>query len=323
MVTGLITGVNGQCGSYMADLLISKGYKVVGVSRRRSGGGDWRIRHLYNHPNFHLVYGDVTDSGSLQRIVKEHMPDEMYNFAAQSFVGLSWSEPFHTGYVTALGVTNCLEAIKLVHPGCKFFQASSSEMFGKVQETPQKETTPFYPRSPYGVAKLYGYWITKNYRESYGLHASNGIMFNNESRRRGLEFVTRKITDGVAQIKTGKSRQLTLGNLDPQRDWSHSADFMEAAWLMLQQDEPDDYVLSSQETHSIKEFLSLAFSRVGLDWQDYVVQDEKFFRPAEVDLLLGDSSKARSKLGWRPKFTFNQLVEEMVDADLERHKSSG
>ncbi len=316
----VVTGITGQDGSHLSDLLLSKGYTVIGVSRRRSGGGDWRIKHLMGHPNFILENGDVTDSGSLNRIVKAHQPDEFYNLAAQSFVGSSWTEPFHTGQVTALGVTNCLEAIRLLKPDCKFYQASSSEMFGKVLETPQKETTPFYPRSPYGCAKVYGYWITRNYRESYGTFACNGILFNHEGPRRGIEFVTRKITDAAARIKVAGGGQLKLGNLDARRDWGHAADYMEAAWLMLQQKTPDDYVIATGEAHSIRELLEIAFKRLDLDWKNHVTIDEKLIRPAEVDILLGDSTKARKVLGWEPKYDFEMLINEMVDEDLRRHQ---
>lgn len=320
MKVAVVTGITGQDGSYLAELLLSKGYRVIGVSRRRSGGGDWRIEHLRNHENFILENGDVLDSGSLYRIIEKHGPDEFYNLAAQSFVGLSWQEPVHTGEVTALGVTRCLEAIRDVKRDTKFYQASSSEMFGKVVETPQRESTPFHPRSPYGVAKIYGHWITRNYRESYGMFACNGILFNHESPRRGLEFVTRKITDAAARIKVAGGGRLALGRLDPKRDWGHAKDYMEAAYLMLQQDAPDDYVVATGETHSIEEFLYETFSYLDLDWRDYVYQDEKFVRPAEVDLLVGDSTKAREMLGWKPAYDFRSLVREMVDADLERVK---
>lgn len=318
----MITGITGQDGSYLADILLDKGYIVVGVSRRRSGGGDWRIKHLANNERFILEQGDVTDSGSLHRLVQKYSPDEFYNLAAQSFVGLSWSEPHHTAQVTALGVTNCLEAIRNVKPDTKFYQASSSEMFGKVHETPQTELTPFHPRSPYGVAKVYGYWITRNYRESYGIFAANGILFNHESPRRGIEFVTRKITDAAARIKVAGGGTLALGNLDAKRDWGHAKDYMEAAHLMLQNKTPDDFVVATGETHSIRTLLDIAFGHLDLDWKNYVVIDEKFVRPAEVDLLLGDASKARKVLGWEPKYTFDALVREMVEADLCRAKST-
>lgn len=314
----IITGVNGQDGSYLAEILLEKGYTVVGVSRRRSVGGLDNIEHLLDEPSFHLVKGDITDSGSLVRIVQGYQPDEFYNLAAQSFVGLSWKEPVHTSDVTGLGVLRCLEALHHVKPDTKFYQASSSEMFGKVREIPQTEGTPFHPRSPYGVAKVFGYWATRNYRESYGMFTCNGILFNHESARRGLEFVTRKITDAAARIKLHGGGRLGLGNIKSRRDWGHARDYMEAAWLMLQQEEPDDYVVASGETHSIEDLLDVAFGHLDLDWQDYVYQDPQFYRPAEVDILLGDSTKAREKLGWKPKYTFQSLIEEMVDSDYAR-----
>lgn len=319
--TAVITGVNGQDGSYLADILLEKGYRVVGVTRRRSVGGLDNVQHVQGNPNFILERGDITDSGSLHSIVDKWQPDEFYNLAAQSFVGLSWKEPYHTGQVTGLGVLNCLEALRHVKPDTKFYQASSSEMFGKVRETPQRESTPFHPRSPYGVAKVYGYWITTNYRESYGMFACNGILFNHESPRRGLEFVTRKITDAAARIKHNGGGRLGLGNLDSRRDWGHARDYMEAAWLMLQQDTPDDYVVATGKAHSIRDLLDAAFEAVDLNWEDYVYVDERFVRPAEVDLLLGDSTKAREQLGWQPKYDFRALVEEMVKSDLERYAS--
>jgi len=314
----VITGVNGQDGSYLADILLEKGYVVVGMSRRRAVGGLDNIQHILDHPRFHLEKGDITDSGSLIRIVDQYRPDEFYNLAAQSFVGLSWKEPYHTSMVTALGVTNCLEAIRHVKPDTRFYQASSSEMFGKVRETPQNENTPFHPRSPYGVAKVYGYWITRNYRESYGMFATNGILFNHESPRRGMEFVTRKITDAAARIKLDGGGRLGLGNLDPRRDWGHAKDYMEAARLMLQQDTPDDYVIATGETHSIRDLLDIAFGSLDLDWKDYVYEDEKFVRPAEVDLLLGDSTKAQDELGWTMNYNFRGLVDDMVKSDYAR-----
>jgi len=318
MRCAIITGITGQDGSYLADFLLEKDYKVVGVSRRRSGGGDWRIKHLYGHRNFVLEQGDITDSGSITRIVKRHRPDEFYNLAAQSFVKASWDEPYHTGLVTGLGVTICLEALRNEKPDTRFYQASSSEMFGKAKESPQKETTPFYPRSPYGVAKVYGYWLTRNYRDSYDMFCTNGILFNHESPRRGIEFVTRKITDAVARIKVEGKGELALGNLDPRRDWGHAKDYMEAAWLILQQDTPDDFVISTGETHSIKDLLDVAFGHVGLNWKDHVVQNPKFMRPAEVDLLLGDNTKAKEILGWKPRHNFKELIVEMVEADVKR-----
>jgi GDPmannose 4,6-dehydratase len=321
MLCAIITGVTGQDGSYLADILLEKGYIVIGMSRRRSGGGDWRIKHLEDNPNFILEFADVTDSGSLHRLVEKYGPDEFYNLAAQSFVGLSWKEPIHTGRVTALGVTNCLEALRNVKKDTKFYQASSSEMFGKVQETPQKESTPFYPRSPYGVAKLYGYWITRNYRESYDMFTCNGILFNHESPRRGLEFVTRKITDGAASIKLGLQDKLGLGNIEAKRDWGHAYDFMQAAHLMLQQDNPDDFVVATGKAHSIRDLLEVAFGAMDLDWRNHVYQDKRYWRPAEVDILLGDSSKARRELDWEPTYDFDTLIKEMVMEDYKRIRS--
>jgi len=318
MPCAIITGITGQDGSYLAEILLEKGYKVVGVARRVSADRGWRIKHLVNHTNFVVESGDITDQGSISRLVRKYKPNEFFNLAAQSFVRASWDEPYHTGMVTGLGVTVCLEALRNESLSTRFYQASSSEMFGKVKETPQRETTPFHPRSPYGVAKVYGYWLTKNYRESYNFHACNGILFNHESSRRGLEFVTRKITDGAVRIKLGMTNELALGNLDSRRDWGFAKDYMEAAWLMLQQDEPDDYVIATGEAHSIREFLDIAFGRLDLCWEDYVIQDPRFMRPAEVDILLGDSTKARKKLNWKPKYDFQKLVEEMVDEDLKR-----
>lgn len=314
----IVTGANGQDGSYLSEVLLEKGYRVVGISRRRAVGGLDNIEHLLDNPNFLLEKGDVTDSGSLLSIVDKYQPDEFYNLAAQSFVGLSWKEPYHTSMVTALGVTNCLEAIRHAKPDTRFYQASSSEMFGKVRETPQRETTPFHPRSPYGVAKVYGYWITRNYRESYGMFATNGILFNHESPRRGLEFVTRKITDAAARIAVEGGGRLGLGNLDPRRDWGHARDYMEAAWLMLQQDSPDDFVIATGKTHSIRELLDVAFGHFGLDWKEYVYTNPEFVRPAEVDLLLGDPTKAKETLGWNPKYTFKTLIEEMAESDYAK-----
>jgi len=323
----LITGITGQDGSYLAEILLEKGYRVVGIARRVSADREWRIKHLRDNKNFMLESGDITDSGSITRIVRAYQPDEFYNLAAQSFVGASWKEPYHTGMVTGMGVTVCLEALRNEKQDCKFYQASSSEMFGKVYEIPQTELTPFHPRSPYGVAKVYGYWITRNYRESYGMFATNGILFNHESPRRGLEFVTRKITDAAAKIKLGiptgytnRPDELPLGNILSKRDWGHARDFMEAAHLMLQQDEPDDYVIATGKVHSIEDLLNVAFTKLGLNWKNHVTRDERFWRPAEVDLLLGDSSKARTKLGWEPRHTFGMLVDDMVEADLRRHR---
>jgi len=312
----LITGVTGQDGSYLAELLLDKGYEVFGLVRRSSTDPLDRIQHLTSRIT--LVRGDLSDQASLIDAVAQADPHEVYNLAAQSFVGDSWKEAVYTGDVDALGVTRLLEAIRRVNKDARFYQASSSEMFGKVHEVPQRETTPFHPRSPYGVAKVYAYYITLNYRESFGMHAGNGILFNHESPRRGLEFVTRKITDGVARIKLGLAEELRLGNLDAKRDWGFAGDYVDAMWRMLQQDEPDDYVVASGETHTVREFCEIAFGRADLDWERYVVVDPAFFRPAEVDLLLGDAGKAREKLDWEPKTSFRELVEMMVDADLAR-----
>jgi len=316
MPSALITGVTGQDGSYLAELLLSKGYDVVGVVRRSSTVTSERISHLLD--NITVEQGDLQDQGSLLALLEEHEPTEIYNLAAQSFVPTSWNQPALTGDVTALGVTRILEAIRFVNPKTRFYQASSSEMFGKVLEVPQRETTPFYPRSPYGVAKVYGHWITVNYRESFNLFATSGILFNHESPRRGLEFVTRKITDGVARIKLGLSTELRLGNLESRRDWGFAGDYVEAMWLMLQQDAPDNFVIGTGETHSVREFCEIAFGHVGLDYNEFVVQDERFYRPAEVDLLISDPSKAHSVLGWEPTVSFKELVTMMVDADMER-----
>jgi GDPmannose 4,6-dehydratase len=310
----LITGITGQDGSYLAELLLDKGYEVIGMVRRSSTVNFERIAHIQDRITF--VPGDLLDEISMINILSDHRPNEVYNLAAQSFVQTSFGQPVLTGEITALGVTRLLDAIRIVDPDIRFYQASSSEMFGKVQEVPQRETTPLYPRSPYGVAKVYGHWITINYRESYDLHASSGILFNHESPRRGLEFVTRKISHGVAKIKLGQARELRLGNLDSQRDWGFAGDYVEAMWLMLQQDRPGDYVVSMGETHPVREFCELAFGHVGLDWQKHVVVDEKFMRPSEVDLLVGSSDKARDELGWKPKTSFEELVRMMVDADI-------
>ncbi|MFZ5818719.1 MAG: GDP-mannose 4,6-dehydratase [Chloroflexota bacterium] len=316
MATALITGINGQDGSYLAELLLSKGYKVVGVVRRSSTATLERIEHLLD--DIFVEQGDLHDQGSLLSLLEQHKPTEVYNLAAQSFVPTSWNQPALTGEVTALGVTRILEAIRFVNPEIRFYQASTSEMFGKVLEVPQKETTPFYPRSPYGVAKVYGHWITVNYRESFNLFATSGILFNHESPRRGLEFVTRKITDGVARIKLGLAKELRLGNLDARRDWGFAGDYVEAMWLMLQQDQPDNFVIGTGETHAVREFCEIAFGRVDLDYKEFVVQDERYYRPAEVDLLVSDPSKARSMLGWEPSVSFRELVTMMVDADVKR-----
>ncbi len=310
----LITGITGQDGSYLAEFLLEQGYDVIGMIRRSSTVNFERIAHIQDQIT--LVPGDLMDEVSLIALLREHRPSEVYNLAAQSFVQTSFSQPVFTGEVTGLGVTRILDAIRLTDPEIRFYQASSSEMFGKVVEVPQRETTPFYPRSPYGVAKVYGHWITVNYRESYNLFACSGMLFNHESPRRGLEFVTRKITHGVAQIKLGLAKELRLGNLDAQRDWGFARDYVKAQWLMLQQDVPDDYVIATGQTHSVRRFCEVAFGHVDLDYQDYVVLDERYMRPAEVDLLVGDPSKAKAKLGWEPETTFEQLVEMMVDADL-------
>jgi GDPmannose 4,6-dehydratase len=310
----LITGVTGQDGSYLAEFLLDQGYEVCGMVRRSSTLNFERIAHIQDRLT--LVAGDLLDEVSMINILRDNRPNEVYNLAAQSFVQASWNQPVLTGETTALGVTRVLDAIRTVDPEIRFYQASSSEMFGKVLEVPQKESTPFYPRSPYGVAKVYGHWITVNYRESYDLHASSGILFNHESPRRGLEFVTRKVTHGVARIKAGIDEKLALGNLDAQRDWGFAADYVRAMWLMLQQDRPDDYVVATGETHSVKELAELAFSAVGLDWEEHVVIDERFLRPAEVDLLVGDPSKAEQTLGWHRDVEFPALVQMMVEADV-------
>jgi GDPmannose 4,6-dehydratase len=316
MPKALITGVTGQDGSYLAEFLLAKGYEVVGVVRRTSHHSYERIDHLLDR--IEVVAADLLDQHSLTVVLQDTKPDEVYNLAAQSFVPTSWNQPVLTGEFTALGVTRILEAIRLAHPGARFYQASSSEMFGKATETPQRETTSFYPRSPYGVAKVYGHWITVNYRESYDLFAVSGILFNHESPRRGMEFVTRKVTDGVARIKLGLAKDLHLGNLDARRDWGFAGDYVEAMWMMLQRPKATDYVIGTGETHSVRELAELAFGHVGLDYRKYVVSDPRFHRPAEVDLLLADPAKARRELGWTPKVSFQELVAMMVDADLAR-----
>ncbi|MCZ2127925.1 MAG: GDP-mannose 4,6-dehydratase [Anaerolineales bacterium] len=321
MPSALITGITGQDGSYLAEWLLSQGYQVVGMMRRSSTTNVGRIEHLLD--DMIVLQGDLQDQGSLLSLLEEHKPTEVYNLAAQSFVPTSWNQPALTGDVTALGVTRILEAIRFVNPKIRFYQASSSEMFGKVMEVPQKESTPFYPRSPYGVAKVYGHWITVNYRESFNLFATSGILFNHESPRRGLEFVTRKITDAVAKIKLEKQKELRLGNLDAQRDWGFAGDYVRAMWLMLQQDQPDNYVIGTGETHSVREFCEIAFAHVGLDYKEYVVVDERFYRPAEVDLLISDPSKARAQLKWEPQVSFKELVTMMVDSDLARQQKLG
>ena len=316
----LITGITGQDGSYLAELLLEKGYEVFGMTRRASTENVERIAHLTDRIT--LTQGDLLDPHSLVSALRTAEPAEVYNLAAQSFVPTSWNQPVLTAEFTALGVTRMLEAVRTVDPGIRFYQASSSEMYGKVRDVPQTEDTPFYPRSPYGVAKVYGHYITVNYRESYGLHASSGILFNHESPRRGLEFVTRKISDGVARIKLGLADELRLGNLDSERDWGFAGDYVDAMWRMLQQDDPGDYVVATGETHSVREFAEIAFGQVGLDWERYVKTDSEFLRPAEVDQLVGDPAKAKSELGWEPRRSFRDLVEMMVDADLARLSAS-
>jgi len=312
----LITGITGQDGSYLAEFLLAKGYQVIGVTRRTSSHRNERIAHIESR--LQLVSADLLDQSSLANALAETRPHEVYNLAAQSFVPTSWSQPVLTAEFTAVGVTRLLEAIRTVDPSIRFYQASSSEMFGKVRQTPQDESTPFHPRSPYGVAKCYGHWITVNYRESYGLFACSGILFNHESPRRGLEFVTRKVSDGAARVALGLATELPLGNLEAQRDWGYAGDYVEAMWMMLQQPTAEDYVIATGETHSVRELVEIAFERVGLDWRRHVRLDPRFVRPAEVDLLQGDASKARDRLGWKPRVSFRQLVEMMVDADLER-----
>jgi GDPmannose 4,6-dehydratase len=320
MPTAIITGITGQDGSYLAELLLEKGYKVVGIVRRSSTTPYERISHLVDRVE--LVSADLLDQTSLTDVVGDCNPDEIYNLAAQSFVQTSWNQPVLTGEFTALGVTRMLEAMKKAAPNSRFYQASSSEMFGKVHESPQRESTPFYPRSPYGVAKVYGHWITVNYRESFALYAVSGILFNHESPRRGLEFVTRKVTDGVARIKLGLARELRLGNLEARRDWGFAGDYVRAMWLMLQEDTPDDYVVGTGRTWSVRQLCEIAFACVDLDYREFVVQDERYFRPAEVDLLVADATKVRTTLGWEPDVTFEQLIQMMVEADLRRHRPS-
>ena len=314
MPTALITGITGQDGSYLAELLLDKGYDVIGLHRRSSTVTFERINHLVD--KITLVPADLLDEGSMIRVLREYKPEEVYNLAAQSFVQTSFAQPVLTGEVTALGVARLLDAIMLTDPSIRFYQASSSEMFGKVVEVPQTENTPLYPRSPYGVAKVYGHWITLNYRESYDLHATSGILFNHESPRRGLEFVTRKVTFSAAAIKLGMQRQVSLGNLDARRDWGFAGDYVRAMWLMLQVETPGDYVISTGETHSVRELCEVAFDQVGLNWEDHVVVDQQFFRPAEVDLLIGSPAKAEAELGWKPEVGFSELIRSMVDSDL-------
>lgn len=316
MPTALITGITGQDGSYLAEFLLARGYEVVGVVRRTSHDSYERIGHLLDHLS--IVPADLLDQHSLTSVIRDVKPDEIYNLAAQSFVPTSWTQPVLTGEFTALGVTRLLEAIRLAHPAAKFYQASSSEMFGEVAETPQSETTAFHPRSPYGVAKVYGHWITINYRESYGMFCVSGILFNHESPRRGLEFVTRKVTDAVARIKLGQISVVHLGNLEARRDWGYAGDYVEAMWLMLQRAEPDDYVVGSGETHSVRELVQIAFGHVGLDWEKHVDIDPSLMRPAEVERLQANPAKAKRVLGWEPKVSFEQLVTMMVDADIQK-----
>jgi len=314
--TAIITGITGQDGSYLAELLLSKGYRVVGMMRRSSVVTFERIQHIQDEID--IIQGDLHDQSSLMDLIEQYKPDEVYNLAAQSFVPTSWNQPVLTGEVTGLGVTRVLEAIRLLSPKTRYYQASSSEMFGKVHEVPQRETTPFYPRSPYGVAKVYGHWITVNYRESYNLFAVSGILFNHESPRRGTEFVTRKITYNAARIKLGQAKELRLGNLEARRDWGFAGDYVEAMWRLMQNDHPEDFVVGTGETHSVREFCEKAFSHLGLDYKDYVVQDPHFYRPAEVDMLVADATKVHQKLGWSPKVDFDGLVRMMVDADIKR-----
>jgi GDPmannose 4,6-dehydratase len=314
--SALVTGITGQDGSYLAEYLLDKGYQVIGVVRRTSHDSYERIGHLIDRVT--VVPADLLDQHSLTTVVGDFKPDEVYNLASQSFVPTSWAQPVLTGEFTALGVTRLLEAVRLVHPRARFYQASSSEMFGRVRETPQSEETPFHPRSPYGVAKVYGHWITVNYRESYDMYAVSGILFNHESPRRGLEFVTRKVSDGVARIKLGRAVELRLGNLSAQRDWGYAGDYVDAMWRMLQQPEPGDFVIGTGQPHSVEDLVSLAFEHVDLDWQQYVKTDERFVRPAEVDVLQANPSKAKRVLGWTPQVSFEDLVKMMVDADLKR-----
>ena len=321
MPTALITGITGQDGSYLAELLLEKGYEVVGVVRRTSHDSYERIGHLLDQVS--IVPADLLDQHSLTSVIGDVKPDEIYNLAAQSFVPTSWTQPVLTGEFTALGVTRILEAVRLAKPDARFYQASSSEMFGQVQETPQTESTPFYPRSPYGVAKVYGHWITVNYRESYGLYAASGILFNHESPRRGLEFVTRKVSHAVARIKLGLATELRLGNLEARRDWGYAGDYVDVMWRMLQQPEPDDYVVGTGVTHSVQDLVEVAFGHVGLNWKEHVKEDPRFRRPAEVERLQADPSKAKQQLGWEPTVSFEQLITMMVDADLERLESRG
>lgn len=318
MKRALITGITGQDGSYLAELLLDKGYKVYGLKRRTSTENYENIKHILNEIEF--ISGDLSDQSSLIQAVKLSRPGEVYNLGAQSFVADSWPQAVYTAEVTGLGVLNMLEAVKQVKPDVRFYQASSSEMFGKVVETPQKETTPFYPRSPYGAAKVFGHWITVNYRESYDLFACSGILFNHESPRRGIQFVTRKVTDAVARIKCGLQKELRLGNLDAKRDWGFAGDYVQAMWLMLQQEKPDDFVVATGKTYTVRDLVEIAFNHVGLKWEDHVIQDPAFMRPAEVDLLLGDPQKAKKELKWEPKVSFEELIKMMVDHDLKKYE---
>jgi len=323
MKKAFITGITGQDGSYLAEFLLKKGYKVYGLTRRTSTQNFARIKHIVHEPNLELISGDLIDQHSLTFALKDIQPDEIYNLAAQSFVQASWEQPVLTGEFTALGVTRVLEAMRLACPNARFYQASSSEMFGKIRETPQTEKTPFYPRSPYGVAKVYGHWITVNYRESYDLFAVSGILFNHESPRRGLEFVTRKIANAVARIKLGKQQYVELGNLESKRDWGYAKDYVKAMWLMLQQENPEDYVISTGEAHSVKEFLKIACEVAEIDnWESVYKHNPKFDRPAEVDLLIGDATKAKEKLGWQPSISFEELVKIMVEAEIEEESKT-
>jgi GDPmannose 4,6-dehydratase len=318
----VITGITGQDGAYLSKLLLGKGYRVIGFTPRRGSDTLWRLRELGVQEAVEFEYGDVTDLASILRVIRQYQPDEVYNLAAQSFVRASWDEPAHTADVNAIGVANVLEAVRQGFPGARFYQASTSEMFGKIQAERQDESTPFYPRSPYGVAKLYGHWITVNYRESFGLHASSGILFNHESPLRGIEFVTRKVSDAAARIKLGLAKELRLGNLDAKRDWGFAGDYVEAMWRMLQQPQPDDFVIATGESTSVRDMCRLAFARLDLDYEDHVVVDPKFYRPAEVDVLLGDPRKAKASLGWAPHTKLEELVAMMVDADLHRLRHS-
>lgn len=323
MTKALITGVTGQDGSYLSEFLLKQGYMVVGMERRNSNNNYHRIMDILDHPRFQLVSGDLLDQSSLIDIMEKHKPDEVYNLAAMSFVPVSWKQPIFTAEATGVGVTRMLEAVRHVKPDAKFYQASTSEMFGKVRETPQNELTPFYPRSPYGVAKVYGHWITVNYRESFDIFATSGILFNHESPRRGETFVTRKISKAVARIKLGIQKELRLGNLDSKRDWGYAGDYVKAMWMMLQHDKPDTFVIGTDETNSVRDFIDIAFGYVGLAYEDFVVIDPEFYRPAEVDLLISDSSKARKELGWTPDTSFKGLVEMMVDYDLWEERGNG